>query len=527
MSTVQTKTTGRHLFRQAGVVGFFTLMSRFFGLARVSAIAYLLGTTAAADAFYVAFRIPNLFRRMFAEGNLTLSFVPVFTESLHRSFKEAKQVVDVTATLMSLILVVLCVLGVWGAPYLVHLVAWGFEEGTEKFALTVQLTRITFPFLFLISLSALMMGVLNARKHFAAPAAAPILLNVGMIVGALVLAPQFANPAEGVAWGVLLGGVLQWLIQVPVLARHGFLPKPDFHFRLPAVAKVVRLMGPTLYGSAVYQVNLLAMTLMASFLPTGSVSYIEYADRVMEFPLGVFAVTLATVALPKFSDHGAQGQHEEISKTLRQVLSMAWLLTIPAAVGLAVLAEPILSLLFLRGDFTLESAQKTAQALRFFVLGLPFIAAARITTGAFYAVQEARRPVRAANLSVVVTILSGLILLKPLGFRGLALAVSLGGLANFAFLLRYYRQHVGPLGVRKLLGNVGKILTSALVMGLVLGITQHFWDLSLAPFWWRLLYVLAMVSLGAVVYLAFSFALRVDGLREVWQVLARKLRIIK
>lgn len=525
-SVVEQNGTGR-MARQAGVVGFFTLLSRFFGLARVSAIAYLLGTTAAADAFYVAFRIPNLFRRMLAEGNLTISFVPVFTEALHRSREEAKQVVDVTATLLFFLLLFLTCLGVLGAPLLVRVVAWGFDPASAKFALTAQLTRITFPFLFFISFAALMMGILNARKYFAAPAAAPIFLNVGIILGALALTPLVGNPAVALAWGVLLGGLLQVLIQLPQVIRQGFFPRANFNFRLPAIKEIARLMGPTMYGSAVYQVNLLLMTLLASLLPTGSVSYLEYANRVMELPIGVFAVSLATVSLPKFSDHGAMADHVALSKSLRRVLSMAAILTIPAAVGLAVLAEPILTLLFLRGDFNLESALNTASALKLSALGLPFIAAARITIGAFYAVQEARKPVRAANLSVLVTILTGIVLLKPLGFRALALAVSLGGLSNLIFLLYYYRQKIGGLGLASLLGNLLKITGAALGMGFILWIVKAHWDLSFSHFWLRTLYTFSMIGLGGACYLIMIFVLKVDGLDQVWQMLRRRFSFAK
>src|SRR5262249_26432554 len=268
---------------RAGIVGVITLFSRIFGFVRDATIAYVLGAHAAADAFYVAFRIPNLLRRLLAEGNLTLSFIPVFTESQRRSRVEAKELVDILFTILLCVNLWLVVAGVLGAAFFVRATALGFTQDPGKFALTVQLTRITFPYLLLVSLGALAMGILNSRKRFAIPAFSPVMLNLGILFGALVLSRRLSVPAVGIAWGVVLGGALQLGIQLPAVAREGFFPKLRFRWRHPAVKKVGRLMLPTLYGSAVYQINLLAITFLASYLPTGSVSYLWYADRVVEF----------------------------------------------------------------------------------------------------------------------------------------------------------------------------------------------------------------------------------------------------
>lgn len=514
--------SGGKIAGRAGLVGILTLVSRFFGLARDAVIAYVLGTKAAADAFYVAFRIPNLLRRMFAEGNLTLSFVPVFTEAHHRSHREAKEVADVTFTLITLLLAVITLAGVFGAAFFVKVTAWGFTEDPAKFALTVKLTRITFPYIFLVTLGALMMGILNSRKHFTAPALSPVLLNIGIILGALALSPFFETPAVGIAWGVLLGGTLQLLIQVPVLIKYGFFPRFNFNIKIPAVRKILRLMLPTLWGSAVYQFNLLAITFMASFLPTGSISFLWYADRVIEFPLGVFAISLATVVLPTLSDHAARKDQGEMKRTLRKSLSLVWLLNIPAAVGLAVLAEPILALLFYRGDFGVESTQLTAQAVIFFAIGLPFVSATRITASAFYAVQEAKKPVIAANLSVLVTVVSGALLLFPMKHRGLALAVSLGSITNFIFIMSFYRKKMGSLGGLELFKNVIKIFLAAGVMAGVLWLILQYWNLSFAPFLPRLGFVLAMIGAGAVIYGLLVRLFRVEGTQTLLRLIKRK-----
>lgn len=513
------------LTAHAGVVGSLTLLSRIFGLVRDAAIAFALGTRAGADAFYVAFRIPNLLRRLLAEGNLTLSFVPVFTESLKKGKKDAREVVDITFTLMSLFLILLSFLGVMGAALFVRFTAFGFTEDPEKFALTVQLTRITFPYILLVSLSALVMGILNARRHFAFPAFAPVMGNLGIIFGALFLSRHFSQPAVGIAWGVLLGGLFQLVIQIPTLIRYGFFPRLNFHFGHDSVKKILRLMGPALYGSAVYQINLLAITFMASFLPTGSVSYLWYADRVVEFPLGIFAISLATVALPMLSQHAANGEEVQMKATLRKVFSMVWFLNIPAAVGLFVLAEPILAVLFFRGDFGRASTVATAQALRFFALGLPFVSASRITSSAFYAVQEAKKPVLAANIAVAVNIAAGAALLFPMAHRGLALGVAIGSASNFVLLITFYRRKVGRLGLRAILKDTLKIVGASLAMGGSLYLVLGIWNETYAPFWTRLGFLGALIALGLAIYLILAIALKVEGLRPLYLGLRRRFRL--
>lgn len=514
-----TKMVGR-----AGMVGMVTLLSRFFGLARDSAIAYVLGTRAAADAFYVAFRIPNLLRRLLAEGNLTMSFVPVFTESMKRSKKEAKDVVDVTFTFLLILLALVTVAGVLGAAFFVRMTALGFSEDPGKFQLTVMLTRITFPYILLVSLGALAMGILNARKRFLTPAFSPVLLNIGIIIGAVGLTRYFSLPSVGIAWGVLVGGCLQLLIQIPALVKEGFVPRFNFNWRHPGFRKVTRLMLPSIYGSAVYQINLLAITFMASYLPTGAVSYLWYADRVIEFPLGVFAISLATVVLPTLSEHAADRDFVKMKQAFRQALSTVWLVNIPAAVGLAVLAEPIISVLFYRGGFTQESTRLTAQTLQCFAVGLPFVSATRITTSAFYAVQNSKKPVIAANIAVVVNILAGLALIGPLQHRGLALGVSLGSVSNFLIHIWDYRKEVGGLGLRKMLGSIVKMAAAAVVMAAALWLIQHYWNWTFVPFVKRSFYLASLIAAGSTVYAMAVLILQPEGAKELLARLRKRRR---
>jgi putative peptidoglycan lipid II flippase len=351
----------------------------------------------------------------------------------------------------------------------------------------------------------------------------PVLLNIGIISGAFLLSKFFQNPSEGIAWGVLLGGILQIAIQIPILVKEGFLPRLNFHFNNEAVKKIGRLMLPSIYGSAVYQINLLAITLMASFLPTGAVSYLWYADRVIEFPLGIFAISFATVALSTLSGHAARQDLDKMKKAFCESLSMIWLINIPAAVGLAVLSKPVIALLFCRGGFTEQSTMLTAQTLQCFALGLPFVSGTRLTATAFYAVQEAKKPVRAANIAVLVNIVMAAILFYPLQHRGLALGVSLGSAANFLINIRDYRKQVGPLGLHKLLRSSAKIFVAAALMGATLVIIQHYWDWTFAPSVKRMIYVFSLIGLGSLVYLIAIMALRVE---EVPKLLGR-LRIKK
>ncbi len=515
----------KSLVASTSTVGFFTLISRFFGLARDSIIALTLGTHMGADAFAVAFRIPNVFRRMFAEGNLTLSFVPVFTESLKSSHRQAHKLVNTTFTFLSLILSVLTFFGVIAATWWVWMAAPGFADDPEKFALTRLLTQITFPYILLISLGALAMGILNTKRHFASSAASPIFLNIGIILGAFFFAKYFSEPSIGVAWGVLLGGVLQLAIQIPYVIKYGFFPRLDFHFRDPEAKKVFKLMLPAMYGSAAYQVNLLSIYFLASFLAEGAVSSLNYAGRVIEFPLGIFAISIATVLLPAFSEHASQKNNEKMTRSLMQALNAVWWLNVPAMVAMIVLAKPITALLFFRGKFDLASLDLTQEALIYYALGLPFVSATRILTNAFYAMQESKKPVVATNISVVVNILAGVALMFWLGHRGLALAVSIGAAVNFFYLIKYYREKMGSLGLGKALNELSKVLVSAVLMGIVLCLVQYYWDWSLVPFWRRLFYVLSLVVIGLVSYTFLTFTLNAEFSSKIKELFLRKFKL--
>lgn len=327
--------------RAAGVVGMATLLSRLFGFLRDMIVAGLFGAGLATDAFFVAFRIPNLLRRLLAEGSLTVSFVPVFTDYLKKKNREeAMRLANVAFTALSILLVVVSLAGIIFSPLIVTAMAPGFVKSPPRYELTVYLTRLMFPYIFFISLVALCMGILNSLRHFVAPAIAPVLLNISIILSALFLRNLFHPPIVALAAGVVIGGVLQLALQIPFLLRMGVKLKTDFHFRHPGLKRVVLLMLPAFFGAAIYQINIFIGTILASLLPTGSVSFLYYADRIVELPLGVFAIAVGTATLPSFSEQVSRGQFAELKKTLSFSLRLLLFITIPATIALIALRIP-------------------------------------------------------------------------------------------------------------------------------------------------------------------------------------------
>lgn len=340
----------KNVSRAAGVVGFYTFLSRILGLVRDMVLAFFFGTGMTMDAFVAAFRIPNLLRRLFAEGSLTIVFIPVFTEYLTtKTKKDAFDLARIVLTLLLLVLVCVTLAGILLAPWIVRIQAWGFGSSGVKYDLTLFLTRITFPYIFFISIVAFFMGVLNSLRRFAAPAAAPIFLNVGIIGAAYLLSPHLAQPIVGVAIGVLIGGMLQVVLQVPWIIKEGLKLFPLWQPDHPAVKRIGMLMLPAVFGSAVYQLNSYIGTLLASFLAEGSVSWLYYADRLVQFPLGVFAIAISTAALPSLSTHAAKKDPDEFAKTLSHSLRLVFFIILPSMVGLILLGRPIIRVLFERG----------------------------------------------------------------------------------------------------------------------------------------------------------------------------------
>ncbi|HEV8307857.1 MAG TPA: murein biosynthesis integral membrane protein MurJ [Methylomirabilota bacterium] len=434
----------RGVVRAAAVVGGATLVSRVLGFLRDLVVAQAFGAGPATDAFFVAFRLPNLLRRLVGEGALSSAFIPVFTEYLTtRPRGELERMYRAVAGGMVVVLATLTLLGVLGAPLLVRVMAPGFFADPAVGALTVRLTRVMFPYLFFVGLGALAMGMLQVHRHFLLPALAPVMLNLSIIGAVFGVAPHLREPVFGLAIGVLVGGAGQLLIQLPALARRGLLVTPTADVRHPAVARIVRLMAPVAVGQSASQLNILVDTIIASFLVGGSVSYLYYADRLVEFPLGVFGIAIATAVLPTLSEQAATGNREALRSTLSFALRLAAFITLPAAVGLFVLRVPLVRVLYQRGYFGPEETAGTAWALGFYTVGLVGFASAKIGAQAFYALGDTRTPVKVAIGAMVMNSLLAIGLAFPLRHGGLALATSCSAMANALALAWLLRRRLG------------------------------------------------------------------------------------
>lgn len=443
-----------------------TLASRILGFVRDLIIARIFGAGLATDAFFVAFRIPNLLRRLFAEGAFSQAFVPVLAEyKNNRSGEQTRELIDHITTLLGTALFVVTLIGILAAPLIIYVSAPGFVNESDKFELTVALLRITFPYIFFISLVALAGGILNTYSHFSVPAFTPVLLNLSFIGCALWLAPMMDPPVLALAWAVFIGGILQLLFQVPFLLRLKRMPRIRLRVRNSGAWRVIKLMGPAVFGVSISQISLLINTIFASLLVTGSVSWLYYADRLMEFPAGLLGVALGTVILPSLSQHHAQNSTNEFSQLLDWGLRLTFLLTLPAAVALALLAVPLITTLFHYGAFSVEDVLMTERALVAYSIGLIGLILVKVLAPGFYARQNIKTPVKIAVVTLVATQLMNLAFIIPLQHAGLALAIGLGACLNAGILyskLRTYNIYQPLPGWRLFLLRVSVALT---VMG--------------------------------------------------------------
>ena len=520
----------KNVSEAAGVVGFYTLLSRILGLVRDMVFARFFGDKIAADAFFVAFRIPNLLRRLFAEGSLTIAFIPVFTEYLTRKSREdAFLLARAILTLLSVILVCVTLLGVLGAHWIVRLQAFGWGGSGARYELTVLLTRIMFPYIFLVSIVALFMGVLNTLRHFAAPAAAPIFLNVGIIGATLWLSPYFSEPVVGVAIGVSIGGIFQLLLQLPWIYSKGLSLVPCWMPRHPAVKRIGLLMVPAIYGSAIYQLNQFIGTLLASFLPGGSVSWLYYADRIVEFPLGVFAIAISTAVLPSLSKQASERDNAGFGETLGHAIRLVFFITLPSMAGLLVLGRPIIQVFFERGAFDAITTGMTLKALFFYTLGLWAFSSNRVMVSAFYALQDTKTPVKIAILTMAANFVFSLLLMRPLQHGGLALSLSLASAMQFFLLLHFLKKKAPLLGLRPIVTSSVKSVMAALAMGACIQYLYARWMVSSpGPELWALsVRLIILVPAGAAIYFLLARLLRCDELAALGDIVSPILRRLK
>jgi putative peptidoglycan lipid II flippase len=460
-----------NLLRALATVSSMTLLSRILGFVRDFVIARTFGAGAATDAFFVAFKLPNLLRRLFAEGAFSQAFVPILSEYKNRrGDAETKLLVDRVASALTLVLLAVTALGIVGAPVLVYLSAPGFAADPDKIELTISLTRVTFPYIFFMSLVALSGGILNSWSRFAIPAFTPVLLNLSFIAMALFAAPYFAQPVMALAWAVFLGGCLQLFLQIPSLAKIGMLPRFDLAWRDEGVRRILILMGPAVIGVSVSQVSLLINTIFASFLKTGSVSWLYYADRLMEFPAGMLGAALGTILLPSLSRAHATDNHEDYSKLLDWGLRLTLLLALPASLAFALLANPLIITLFYHGAFTVNDVVQTRAALVAYSVGLTALILVKVLAPGFYARQNIRTPVKIALVSLLVTQLLNLALIVPLQHAGLALSISLAACVNAALLYRGLRLQGLYQPQPGWLAFFLKLLVALAVMGCVISL---------------------------------------------------------
>ena len=510
-------TTRRNIGLSTIVMAAATLLSRIAGLVRDVLVARIFGAGLVTDAFFMAFTVPNLLRRFFAEGSLTAAFVPVFSDELHRvGEKQALRLANRCLTVLFLVLVVIVLCGIFLSPWITKLIGYGFSSVPGKLELTDMLNRIMFPYIGLVSLLALIAGILNVRGHFFLPSLSPLFLNLCMIFSALFLRSFFEQPVYALAVGVLLGGVVQLLAQIPVLLRFQVRLRPDFHFRNdPRVRKIMALMLPGIAGVAIYQINIIASRLLASFLPEGAVSYLYYGQRLFEFPQGIFVVSLAQAALPMMSKQVAEDNMEGVRDSLSFSLSLITLFTLPAIVGLVLCAVPIYSLLFYGGAFDHAALENSAKALIWYAPGLIFVGYSRIAAQTFYALKDTKTPVVVSLFTLIVNIAAGIILMGPFGFVGLAAALTSSSIFNAVLLVILLQKRVGPFLKATFWMPIIKVIPACLCMGFAVMriLTVIDWHTAGRSFgkWGSLG---GAVGVGAVVFFVCCYILKVEEVQK-------------
>jgi putative peptidoglycan lipid II flippase len=458
----------RHLLRSASVISIATVLSRILGYIRDSRVAFLLGAGTANDAYTIAYRIPNLLRRLVGEGAVSAVFIPVFSRYLAGDRKkEAWEFANAMLTLMTILLAVITIAGVVFSPVMVRLFASGFSETPGKLELTAMLNRIMFPYIFLVSLSALSMGILNSLQRFGPPAFAPVLLNLTVIVFSF-LGGLFGDVTIALAVGVVVGGVFQLAIQIPPLVKSGWPIHLKLDLSHPGVQRVARTIGPVIFGVGIVQVNIVVDSQFASYLSEGSVTSIYLADRVMELVLGSYAVAVSTAILPLLSRQAASRRIDDMKSSINFAARVILFITFPSTVGLMLLRHEIIEVLFQHGDFNAASTDLTAWALLFFAPGLSAISMIKIAVPAFYALEDTRTPVKIAFFALILNIILNAVLIRPLSNGGPALATSIAAFFNAIALLYIFRKRYGRLGMRSILRSTVKFVIASIALGVVI-----------------------------------------------------------
>jgi putative peptidoglycan lipid II flippase len=499
----------KHLIKSTTIFSSMTFISRILGFVRDMVVANVFGASGLTDAFFVAFKIPNFMRRLFAEGAFSQAFVPILSEyKSTREPEELKTLVDHTAGTLGTILLLVTVVGVAASPLLIMLFSPGFSQDGVRFPLASHMLRITFPYIFFISLTALSAGILNTHNRFAAPAFTPVFLNLSMIAAAILLAPHLQHPIEALAWGVFVGGFVQLLFQYPFLKKLQLVPRFKWMWRDPGVQRILKLMLPAILGVSVVQIGLLIDTIFASFLPQGSISWLYNAERLMMFPLGVFGVAIASVVLPHLAKVHAKGEEDEYGKAMNWSVQTVLFIGVPAAIGLVLLSGPLLTSLFNYGQFTQHDVIMAQRALVAYGIGVPFMMLVKVLASGFYARKNIKTPVKIAIVALTINVSFNFILIGPLQHAGLALASSIAAFSNTALLL-FFLLRKNIFTWDKTWGMfIVRLCIAAVVMGLGL---YYFNPAQSQWFSWhwpqRFLHLFALVLGSVILYLGLLRAL--------------------
>jgi putative peptidoglycan lipid II flippase len=514
----------KRVTKAAGLMTSGTLVSRVLGFVRDVVLAKVFGATGLTDSFFVAYRIPNLLRELFAEGSVSAGFVPVFTEYLtEKGREEAKRLAGTVFAFLLCVLSAVCLLGILLAPYIASIVARGFMSEPEKFSLTITMIRIMFPFLLFISLAALAMGTLNSLRCFFIPSIAPAFFNIAIIVAALFIAPHFTVPIIVVGFAVTAGGAFQYGVQALALVRKRFHLRPIFDFYHPGLKRILLLVMPVVFAMGVTQINVLISNFFSTYLPEGSATYLYYSWRLTHFPIGLFAIAMSVALLPSLSAQATKGDIPALRDTFSFSLRVLFFITIPSMVGLIALSRPIVNILFQRGAFDVDDAGGTVYALLFYASGIWAFAGLRIVRTVFYSLQDTKTPLKTAVLSVIANIVFCLLLMKPFRHGGLAFANVLAASINFIVLFYLLRIKIKRVDGTKILASFVKTMFASAVMGFA------GWLATRSVLWRQPGYIyeksftlVSVMILCIFIYIVIMYVLKSEELSYIFKMIRKK-----
>ena len=512
----------KQIAKSAGIIGFATLISRILGFIRDVVIARLFGVYVYAQAFVIAFKIPNLFRDLLGEGAGNAAIIPVFSEyTVKHTKEEFWELVNVILNLLLIALTALTILGILFSPVIVRLVAPGFASDPQKLAVTIKLSRLVFPYILLVSLAAYAMAVLNSLKHFSIPAFAPCLLNISIIAFALI----FGEGTKGLATGILVGGVLQLAIQIPVLYKKGFRLSLFKRFRHPAAKTIGKLMLPRLLSSCIYQLNNFVDTIfgsLVSIVGEGGVAGLYFAYRLILFPLGIFSTSLSQAILPTLSTHALEDNHDKLKHALSFGLRATSFVLVPSTVAFMVLAHPIIATIFKGGKFDAYSASLTADVLFFYSIGLFAYGSTRILQSCFFALKDTVTPTKNSLLALIMNIVLNSILMFPMKLAGIALATSISGICSFIVLFLRLKRKIGDFRIEEIVDSFMRIVAASLLMGVICYLLSQIDIFPATTTAFRFLNLGIVILAGLISYMIFCFIFRVREMRDLWEMVVKK-----